>query len=211
MKNRLQEREAHLLPSAAKIRAVVATLMLLLLGSCASQAAKDAEIAVVEAERFFRHDAKSNDVSIAFHLADSLPKVSADLIELEQLIINVCRNAIEAMREGEAPRTLDIETSYDDGSVRVVIADTGPGLAAGQIDEVWQPFFTTKERGLGLGLAICRSIVEAHGGKIRAEKNFLPSWRPNPYISDYPHYGIDENSETHSGVDQSIQSKAPLE
>ncbi len=129
----------------------------------------DLNHAVVEAERFFRHDAKSNNVSIAFELADDLPQVSADLIELEQLIINVCRNAIEAMQDGKAPRTLKIETSFDDGAVRVVVADTGPGLSTRQLDEVWQPFFTTKERGLGLGLAICRSIVEAHGGKISAE------------------------------------------
>ncbi len=146
----------------------------------------DMNKAVEEAVTLFRHDAQNTGVVLRLELAPSLPPVMGDLIEIEQMIINLGRNALDAMSDdgaetGSGPsgenrkedgikaRRLEIKTAESDGGVVVRITDTGPGLAADEVENIWQPFMTTKENGLGLGLAICRSIAEAHGGRIWAE------------------------------------------
>jgi two-component system sensor histidine kinase DctS len=128
----------------------------------------DLNHAIHEACGFMHHDLEVAGINVDLDLVDGLPAVTGDLIELEQLIINICRNALDALGEAPAPRTIAVRSTVADGAVEVVIEDNGPGLADRDIDAVWEPFVTHKARGLGLGLAICRSIVEAHGGVIRA-------------------------------------------
>lgn len=134
----------------------------------------DLNRAVEEAVTLFRHDAKNTGVVLRLELAPNLPPVMGDLIEIEQMIINLGRNALDAMtemipRDEFETRRLEIATAADDGGVIVRVSDTGPGLDAVALEKIWQPFVTTKENGLGLGLSICRSIAEAHGGRIWAE------------------------------------------
>ncbi len=95
------------------------------------------------------------------------PPVAGDRVQLQQVVLNLVTNALEAMAGGPE-RRLSISTATEDGSVTVVIADTGPGLDPEIADKVFQPLATTKHAGMGLGLSICRSIVEAHGGRIEA-------------------------------------------
>jgi len=130
--------------------------------------------AVKEAVTLFRHDARNRGVVLRMALAPDLPLVMGDLIEIEQLIINLGRNALDAMEDTDdgdqmTTRRLEIVTVASDAGVVVRVSDTGPGLIDATLDTIWQPFMTTKENGLGLGLAICRSIAEAHGGRIWAE------------------------------------------
>ncbi len=114
-----------------------------------------------------QHAVRSNVV-----LDQSLPPVEIVPIEIEQVILNVARNAIEAMAgTTDREKELAIVTRRGGGkAVEVVVGDTGPGLPPSELGDVFDPFFTTKLDGLGMGLAITRSIVEAHGGRIWVER-----------------------------------------
>ena len=104
-------------------------------------------------------------------LAKDLPRLSADKVQLQQVILNLIMNAIEAMSEVEGPRELLIGTcKAESGAVLVKVSDSGPGLPPDRA-RVFEAFYTTKATGLGMGLAICRSIVEAHGGQLWATPN----------------------------------------
>lgn len=116
---------------------------------------------------------KKNNVAVKARLAEHLPSVSVDMIQIEQVVLNLIRNAIEAMGSTEpAARSLTITTAKTaDRMIEVAISDTGEGLPGGDPDKVFDPFFTTKKDGMGMGLAISRSLIEAHGGKLWAERN----------------------------------------
>ena len=118
-----------------------------------------------------RAEAAQNGVRIVVHLEDRLPPLRVDPIQLEQVILNLLHNGIEAMvRNGTPVREIALSATRaaDDGFVEIGVRDTGPGFAPEMADRLFTPFSTTKDTGMGLGMAICRSIVEAHGGKIWA-------------------------------------------
>ena len=110
-------------------------------------------------------------VKIHARLAPHLPPVSGDPIQLQQVVLNLVMNGIQAMHANpERSRTLSIATAVrESGEIGVAIEDRGPGFDAEVAAQVFEPFFTTKESGIGLGLSISRSIIEAHGGRIWAE------------------------------------------
>ena len=113
-------------------------------------------------------------VALRTELAEHLPPVRGDKVQLQQVVLNLVVNAIEAMdgAAAEAPRTLLVGTEATaSGGVAVAVRDTGPGLGAGDPERLFEAFHSTKPEGLGMGLAICRSIIEAHGGRLWAEAN----------------------------------------
>jgi PAS domain S-box-containing protein len=112
-------------------------------------------------------------VTVQVELADRLPSIQGDRVQLQQVILNLIVNALEAMDGLEAgPRELLISTGEAKSSgVVVAVRDSGPGLAPGVLERLFEAFHTTKPGGLGLGLSICRSIVEAHGGRLWASAN----------------------------------------
>jgi C4-dicarboxylate-specific signal transduction histidine kinase len=114
-----------------------------------------------------------NSISVQAELADGLALIQGDRVQLQQVLLNLIINAIEAMSgEGDGPRELLITTARADlGGVLVTVRDSGPGLAPVTLERVFESFYTTKPSGLGLGLSICRSIVEAHGGRLWASAN----------------------------------------
>jgi signal transduction histidine kinase len=116
-------------------------------------------------------DGRREDVSIDLALSPEVPKVYGDGIQIEQVILNLMRNGFEAMKEPTGqPKTLSIRTAAQGSrGVDVTVADTGVGLSPEVLDRIFDPFFSTKPLGLGLGLSISRSIVEAHGGRLWAE------------------------------------------
>jgi C4-dicarboxylate-specific signal transduction histidine kinase len=112
----------------------------------------------------------SNRVSLQMELAPALPTILGDRVQLQQLIINLVMNGIEAMQPvTDRPRRLVIRSRQDETQqVLVGVTDCGVGISAENVDRLFNAFFTTKSGGMGMGLSICRSIVEAHGGRLWA-------------------------------------------
>src|SRR5262245_14207346 len=110
-----------------------------------------------------------NGVSIRTRLAEGLFPIHGDRVQLQQVIMNLLMNAVEAMGTSQAgARDLLISTEQDHEGVLVGVRDSGPGIDAAYPERVFDPFYTTKSRGMGMGLSICRSIVETHGGRLWA-------------------------------------------
>jgi signal transduction histidine kinase/ligand-binding sensor domain-containing protein len=128
----------------------------------------DLSTVVREVMRLLDSTLTSALVQPVLDLADDAPAVRGDRVPLEQVVVNLVLNAVEAMRDRPAgERRLVVRTGYTSRRVRVTVLDTGPGLPEGRAEPLFEPFRTTKPGGMGMGLAICRSIVEAHGGRIR--------------------------------------------
>jgi len=128
---------------------------------------------VVEVLSLIGSEAQKCGVSVQPALAPDLPVVLGDRVQIQQVLLNLGINAIESMSStSEGPRTLVIGSGVDeDGRVQVAVADTGAGLEPGAAERLFEPFFSTKPRGLGMGLAISRSIVESHGGRLSVAPN----------------------------------------
>lgn len=124
---------------------------------------------IEEAAAFLRHDLQAQKVTMQLALQPYLPPVLGDRTQLQQVIVNLAMNAAQAMgQQGEGPRRVLISASRTGDEISIDVDDNGPGIADGHLDQLFQSFFTTKEGGMGIGLPICRSIVEAHGGRISA-------------------------------------------
>ena len=113
-----------------------------------------------------------NHIALETQLSDDVPLVFADRIQLQQVMLNLMMNAIEAMTQVAGPRELLISSGADDSKgVVVVVRDSGAGLDSKSLERLFEPFYTTKPQGMGMGLAICRSIMQAHGGRLWATSN----------------------------------------
>lgn len=121
--------------------------------------------------KFTEHEARQQGAIVRLDLDAGLPRVQADAIMIEQVICNLVRNSVEAMAEAQSQRReVTIRTRLIGGElVEIEVGDTGPGIDGAIIDQVFDQFFTTKPDGVGMGLSISRSIVESHGGRVRAE------------------------------------------
>ena len=128
---------------------------------------------VREAVRLVASEGRQRQVALRLDLAPHVPAVWADGIQIEQVILNLIRNAFEAMQTVDvADRGLVVRTAPSgEAAVEIAVSDAGPGITPEHADAVFDPFFTTKPDGLGIGLAISRSIVEAHGGRLWATPN----------------------------------------
>ena len=107
-------------------------------------------------------------VSVEVELDERLPLVKGDRIQLQQVLVNLITNAIDAMAEKKWPRILRIESAVQESSgVLISVADTGKGIDPKIVDRIFNPLFTTKSNGMGMGLAISRSIIEGHDGRLQ--------------------------------------------
>jgi C4-dicarboxylate-specific signal transduction histidine kinase len=132
--------------------------------------------AILEVIALTRGEVMKNNVSVQTQLAEGLPLIQGDRVQLQQVILNLIINAVEAMSGvSEGSRGLLIGTGKDaSGRVLVAVQDSGPGLNPESFERLFDSFYTTKPGGMGMGLSICRSIVEAHGGRIWATPNAGP-------------------------------------
>ncbi|HVY52888.1 MAG TPA: ATP-binding protein, partial [Gammaproteobacteria bacterium] len=120
-----------------------------------------------------RHELNTSKTKVDLEFEKELPFISADRIQLQQVMLNLLQNAIDAMRDiNPAERKIRIETkTLDKQTISITVNDTGPGFSKEVIHKVFKPFFSTKAHGRGMGLAICRSIIEAHGGEFTINPN----------------------------------------
>ncbi|MGF6767897.1 PAS domain S-box-containing protein [Paraburkholderia sp. GAS199] len=123
--------------------------------------------------RFIRAETMRQAVEVRLNLAENLPGLLGDRVQLQQVVLNLLLNGVEAMSTvQDRKRVLLITSSADTaGAVRVTVHDSGPGIAPEAVESVFDPFYTTKARGMGMGLAICRSIIDEHGGRMWAAAN----------------------------------------
>jgi C4-dicarboxylate-specific signal transduction histidine kinase len=120
-----------------------------------------------EARDLTAEEAARRGVRIDLEVEAELPALALDRVQVQQVLVNLIRNGLEAMEDAAGERILRIRARHSEGAIRTEVNDTGTGIEFP--DSVFQPFFTTKAQGMGMGLAICRSIVEAHGGRLWAE------------------------------------------
>jgi len=114
-------------------------------------------------------EAVKNGVSVQTQFAESLPLIQGNRVQLQQVMLNLIVNAIQSMSGVEdGNRELHISTRNEPDGVSVGMRDTGPGLSPESLSRLFEPFYTTKPEGMGMGLSICRSIIEAHGGRLWA-------------------------------------------
>jgi len=133
----------------------------------------DINEAIREVVGLTRGEIVKNDISAQTRLAEDLPCIQGDKVQLQQVILNLIINAVDAMSTtSEGSRELFISTGKDVGGVLVTVRDSGPGLSPESVERLFDAFYTTKAEGMGMGLSICRSIVEAHGGRIWAARDF---------------------------------------
>jgi signal transduction histidine kinase len=119
---------------------------------------------------WLRNEASRYSVVIRTELAEGLPKVMADHVQLQQVLMNLMLNGIEAMRDTTGELSIKSRLA-EKGQLLISVTDTGMGLPAGNADQVFNAFFTTKSQGTGMGLAITRSIVGSHGGRLWVTAN----------------------------------------
>lgn len=128
---------------------------------------------VTEVARLVTGDAAIREMALRLTVASALPSVRGDRVQLQQVLLNLVLNGLDAMgAPTSADRILDIRTFREGESfVGVAVRDAGPGIAAKDADHIFEPLYTTKREGIGMGLAIARTIIGAHGGRLTAENN----------------------------------------
>jgi C4-dicarboxylate-specific signal transduction histidine kinase len=147
---------------------IIASLRGMFKGETYARNTVDVNTLIVDVLAIVRYELRRNRVDSYTDLDESLPNLEGDRVQLQQVVLNLVINAIEAMQSAET-RTLSIRSSVRGPNVlHVEVADTGSGIDPAKYDDVFNPMFTTKERGMGIGLTICHSIIESHGGRIWA-------------------------------------------
>ena len=121
---------------------------------------------------FLDFERRESGAEVQLRLAPQLPPVLADPLEIQQVVVNLMKNAFEAMADQPTPRrVLELSTRQRGLHIEVAVADRGPGIARKDLTRIFEPFYTTKPKGTGLGLAVCRTIVESHGGRLTVGRN----------------------------------------
>ena len=134
-----------------------------------------------------RHELDRNQVLLRTDLSERLPIVQGDSVQLQQVLLNLILNAADALAGViDRPRELTIATRPESGGVRVEVKDNGVGIEKEKLESIFQPFYTTKTNGMGLGLSISRSIIENHGGRLIAQPNHGPGTTFGFTLSWYP-------------------------
>jgi signal transduction histidine kinase len=127
---------------------------------------------ILDVVNLMRSDLINRNVTLDTDLAQKLPAITGDRVQLQQVLLNLALNGCEALGDyNSSERRLLIASQWENGTVRVSVSDSGSGIPGEKMEQVFERFFTTKKEGMGLGLSICRTIINAHRGKIWATNN----------------------------------------
>jgi PAS domain S-box-containing protein len=155
---------------ATRISDIISRIRTLVKKDALDRAELNINYVIQEATVIVRHEAAQNEVHMRLDLASNLPGVLGDRVQLQQVLINLAINGIDAMRTvGDRPRELVIKSAEHAECVLIEVQDSGIGLSSDRFDRIFEPFFTTKPQGIGMGLSISRSIIESHGGRLWTE------------------------------------------
>ncbi|MCV9966723.1 PAS domain-containing protein [Pararhizobium sp. BT-229] len=159
----------RIMRSANSATNVVSRIRALFKQSVETRNLTDLDRVIVEARNLLAEEASRRRVHTLVEVESGLPLVAVDRVQIQQVLINLMRNGMEAMDTTTDERVLRVRVRRMEDAIQTEISDRGPGVEFPE--RIFQPFFTTKEQGMGMGLAICRSIVESHGGRLWAENN----------------------------------------
>ena len=149
---------------------MVRRLRSLLKKDTSEYAAVNLNASIDEVIKVLQSDIVSRRIVLDLELAPNLPRVLGDRVQLQQVMLNLLMNAFEAL-ENVAIKRVILRTDADDSTVRVSVIDHGVGLTDEQLPRMFEPFYTTKADGMGLGLAICQTIMNAHDGTVAVQRN----------------------------------------
>jgi C4-dicarboxylate-specific signal transduction histidine kinase len=170
--DRVTEILADIVKSDKRAGAVITRLRSLLRKEEPQHQPVDMNEVVQEVLALMRSDLLNRQVGVRTELAPQLPAVTGDRVQLQQVLLNLLINGCDAMAGSQAQRDLTVRSKCGPGGhVRVSVVDRGTGIRTQDLERIFEPFVTTKPQGLGLGLAVCRSIVKAHNGRLWAANN----------------------------------------
>ena len=155
--------------SAYRARDLIGSIRAMIKRDARNRLPLDINDLVREIVALMERELQRNRISVELELDEQLPSVQADQVQLQQVLINLITNGIEAMAGNRRARILRVKSAIQDpDSVLISVADTGTGIDPEIVDRIFNPLFTTKSNGMGMGLSICRSIIEGHGGRLWA-------------------------------------------
>jgi C4-dicarboxylate-specific signal transduction histidine kinase len=171
---RAREAMQRSLGDARRAADVVSSIRAMAAGKRPQRAILSLRNIIEESLIVLHNELQSTAVSVALDLAPSLPVLTGDRIQLQQVVVNLAINAVQAMAQSApAERKLLIRTELSDPWISCSLEDSGPGIDPHHLGQLFRCFFTTKVTGMGMGLPVCRSIIEAHGGELRADNNSI--------------------------------------
>ncbi|MET3995028.1 signal transduction histidine kinase [Bradyrhizobium sp. S3.9.2] len=150
--------------------AVIESIRVMFKSDARKRTSLDINELINEAINMLRGDLQKHRISVQTDTDRRVRQVTGDRIQLQQVLLNLIANAIDSMAGEDEPRILSVKSEVLDSGIMVAVADSGKGIASQDLDRIFNPLFTTKSDGMGMGLSICRSIIEAHGGRLSATR-----------------------------------------
>jgi C4-dicarboxylate-specific signal transduction histidine kinase len=199
---RAKEAFKRIVADGHRAGAVVESIRTNLRNDVQDRTSLDVNELIQEALALERGDLQKHRILVQAEPHHELPEVRGNRVQLQQVLLNLIANAVDAMAAKDEPRILRVKSeTYERGGVMVSIADTGAGISTQNVDRIFNPLFTTKSDGMGMGLAICRAIIEAHEGRLWCAPN-------TPRGAVFQFTLRTDNSELRAGNESSV-SRAP--